>query len=136
MAFIRKRHLREVHVADFENGFFLKNVCVNNGLMLILLGDEPAISVTFLRVSLFALDWDQQVLMLRDVCNGYPLIRNVIYGKSICERNMFLAGYDKGSWRQVALCELDWYGLKRAFRAVFLLHLIWLFFLYFLNYFS
>lgn len=56
LIFILWGEYREIHVTDFENRFFLKNVLINNQLIIIFFREHPAIPGSLLRVSLFALN--------------------------------------------------------------------------------
>lgn len=64
VVFIVLRHWGEVHVTNFDDGLFLKNVFINNGLMVIFFGEKFMIPRSIFGVTFLALNGYHEVFTL------------------------------------------------------------------------
>ncbi len=107
---------REVHVADLEYGFFLKNVLVKNELIFFVFGLGFAISWALFWLIFFALNGDHEIFVVPEIGKGYSLIRDVFDRYGVSQRDVFLTGFDEGCWGEIAFGEFDGDGIERALR--------------------
>lgn len=89
-------HCREVHVANFDYRLFLKNVFINNGLMVIFFGKNSTVPGSVFRIALFALNRYHEVFALSYFRNLNFLIRYVINRESVSQGNVLLTGFYEG----------------------------------------
>lgn len=105
----------EIHVTDFEYGLFLKNVLINNRLILFLFGYEFAVTGTFLWIAFSALDWYHEVFILSQIGDGDFLIGDVFDRYCISKWDMLLTSFDESCRGQIAFGEFDGDRVERAF---------------------